>query len=31
MIFENNTFILSSFTDCEMEDCIFDGNAFYSQ
>lgn len=30
MIFQDNTFILSSFTGCEMEDCIFDGNAFYS-
>lgn len=30
MIFENNTFVLSSFMDCDMENCIFDGNAFYS-
>lgn len=30
MIFQDNTFVLSSFMDCEMEDCIFDGNGFYS-
>lgn len=30
LIFQNNTFILSSFSNCEMPESIFDNNGFYS-
>jgi len=30
LVFQNNTFILCDFSDCEMPNCIFDGNGFYS-